>query len=435
MMQALTVDSASTIRQSIRPHVLFLNAAEGLGADVAVHAMLARSLDRNAVRVSVATNVWESLAGVSARRTFAAIPDLTVLPLDLGKPLGPRRGLARARAMLSNARGGVALSQLALWCRRNGVDVVHVTERPRQTLFGLYVARLAGCALVIHAHTAIYPGEATRLVRWRMNQADALVGVSKFTADTYPSVTGVPTEKVFAVLNAVDPRMFAPEVAAAGRFEMRQRLGLPENAPVIACVARMTRWKAQHTVIDAFAQMRSQFPEARLVLAGLSGDSAPEGSGSYRDYLDRRVEGLGLSDSVSFTGFLSQDDMPHFYGAIDVLAHPSHEEPFGLVLVEAMASEKPVVAIDGGGVPEIVTSGRDGYLVPRENPAAMADAVLRLLCDPRHAREIGRAGRRRVLEAFTPEIQAEAMLRVYQHVLARRGRARKPSGLALDNLS
>jgi glycosyltransferase involved in cell wall biosynthesis len=406
-----------------KPHILFLNAAEGLGADVAVHAMLARALDRSAVRVSAATNVWESSAGVSARETFEAIPDLTVLPLDLGKPLGPRSGLARAQAVASNARGGLALTQLALWCRQNQVDLVHVTERPRQTLFGLYVARLAGCACLIHAHTSIYPGEATRLVRWRLNQADALVGVSKFTADTYPRLAGVPAGKVFAVLNAVDPRAFTPEVAAAGRASMRARLGLPPEGRVIACVARMTRWKAQHTVVDAFAQLRERFPDARLVLAGLPGDDALEGPGDYLDYLKRRVESLGLSESVSFPGFLPQSDMPGFYGAIDVLAHPSHEEPFGLVLVEAMASEKPVVAINGGGVPEIVTSGRDGYLVAQEAPGAMADAVQRLLCDPSHAAEIGRAGRQRVLAAFTPELQAHAMLRVYQRVLAhgRRG--------------
>jgi glycosyltransferase involved in cell wall biosynthesis len=408
-----------------KPHILFLNAAEGLGADVAVHASLARWLDRSRVRVSAATNIWESSSGVSAQQTFAAIPDLTLLPLDLGKPLGPRKGLARARALVSNARAGLALTRLAAWCRRNHVDLIHVTERPRQTLFGLYVARLARCACLIHAHTAIYPGEASRLVRWRLNQGDALVGVSRFTAGSYPPETRVPTDKVFAVLNAVDPRLFTPEVAAAGRHEMRRQLGLPPDVPVIACVARMTRWKAQHTVIDAFARVRGRFPDARLVLAGLSGDSAPEGTGSFRDYLDRRVEGLGLTGSVSFPGFLSQADMPRFYGAIDVLAHPSHEEPFGLVLVEAMASEKPVVAIDGGGVPEIITSGRDGYLVPMEEPEMMADAILRILCDPAQAAEIGRAGRRRVLEAFTPEIQADAMLRVYEQVLARRSAAKR----------
>src|SRR5213076_11016 len=109
--------------------------------------------------------------------------------------------------------------------------------RPRQTLFGVYVARLAGCALLVHAHTGIYPGEASRLVRWRLNQADALVGVSHFTAESYPRIAGVPANRVFAVHNAVDPRAFGPEVAAAGRASVRRQLGLPPDVPVIACVA------------------------------------------------------------------------------------------------------------------------------------------------------------------------------------------------------
>src|SRR5207253_9041124 len=133
---------------------------------------------------------------------FSAIPDLTVLPLDLGQPLGPRQGLARAKALMANARCAVTLVRLGAWCRRNGVDLIHVTERPRQTLFGLFVARLAGCACLIHAHTGIYPQEATRFAKWRFNAADAVVGVSRFTAASYVALAKVPANRVFAVHNA-----------------------------------------------------------------------------------------------------------------------------------------------------------------------------------------------------------------------------------------
>src|SRR5207302_527506 len=83
---------------------------------------------------------------------------------------------------------------------------------------------------------------------------------------------------------------------------------------------------------------------------------------------------------------------PRFYGAIDVLAHPSFEEPFGLVVVEAMASERPVVAINGGGVPEIVRNGRDGLLVPAEDASAMAEAIGQVLENGQLAQELGRVG-------------------------------------------
>jgi glycosyltransferase involved in cell wall biosynthesis len=404
-------------------HVLFLNAAESLAADVAVHVSLSRTLDRRKVRVSAATNVRES-TGASTRAAFAASKDVQVLPLDLGQPLGPRRGLALTRALLYNARSATTLVGLAAWCRANKVDLIHVTERPRQTLFGLFVARLAGCACLVHAHTAIYQRDVTRMVRWRLSQADALVGVSRFTADSFARLAGLPHDRVFSVHNAVDARQFRPDIALAGRDDMRRSLGVPLDATVIGCVARLTRWKAQHTLIEAFAHLRQRLPNARLVLPGLSSDLAPEGPGTYGDYLERLCAKLGVADVVSLPGFLPQADMPRFYGAIDVLAHPSIEEPFGLVLVEAMASQRPVVAINGGGVPEIIRDGREGLLVGAEDPRAMADALGRVLSDPILARSLGQAGRRRVLDSFTPEMQASAMLDVYETVLARRSGAR-----------
>jgi glycosyltransferase involved in cell wall biosynthesis len=403
-------------------HVLFLNAADTLAADVAVHVSIARALDRRAVRVTVATNRYESSLGISALKTFGAIPVLRLLALNLGRPLGAKRGFSRVEAIGSNAESVANLTRLGLWCRRNGVDIVHVTERPRQNLFGLYVAKLAGAACLVHAHTGIYPGEATRLTRWRLDNADAVVGVSRFTAASYTTVGRVPPDRVFAVHNAVDPNVFTPEIAASGRGPMRERLGIPADTQLIGCIARMTRWKAQHVLLDAFAQVHARFPRTRLALVGLSADSAPDGlPGGYRGYLVRRTEALGLTDAVCFPGFISQADMPEFYGALDVLAHPALEEPFGLVLVEAMASQKPVVAVDGGGVPEIITSGRDGYLVPANAASPFADALLRLLEDPAHAADMARAGRKRVVEAFTPELQAQAMLRIYEQVVARRG--------------
>ena len=173
---------------------------------------------------------------------------------------------------------------------------------------------------------------------------------------------------------------------------MRSRLGLPDDAPVIGCVARLSRWKAQHTLVEAFALVRQRFPAARLVLPGIAGDSSPDGHGNYRDYLVRRCAELDLGDAVSLPGFVPQDDMPEFYGAIDVLAHPAIEEPFGLVLVEAMASERPVVATVGGGIPEIIRDGCDGLLVGAEKPPAMAEAISRILDNPAWRCNSGRLG-------------------------------------------
>src|SRR4051812_25345788 len=106
-------------------HVLFVNTQDVLRADVSVHVSLARALDRSEVRVSVATNVFES-PGESARAAFESIPDITILPLNLGRPVSTQRGLTRALALLDNLRGVLTLLGLARWCRRERVDIVHV---------------------------------------------------------------------------------------------------------------------------------------------------------------------------------------------------------------------------------------------------------------------------------------------------------------------
>jgi glycosyltransferase involved in cell wall biosynthesis len=131
----------------------------------------------------------------------------------------------------------------------------------------------------------------------------------------------------------------------------------------------------------------------------------------------RRAAALDVADVVSLPGFLPQSDMPQFFGAIDLLAHPSFEEPFGLVVVEAMACARPVVAINGGGIPEIIRHGRDGLLVPAEDAAALANAMCTLIENPGQAQELTRSARQRVVESFSPEIQAAAMAQVYERVL------------------
>jgi len=400
--------------QAIR--VLFLNTRDSLGADVAVHLSLARWLDRAQTEVWAATSTYEA-PGSSTLAALRQIPDLTVLPLDLGRPLYGLRGAGRALALLRNVRGAASLARLALQCRRQGIDLIHVTERPRDALFGLLLARVAGCTCLIHAHTSYYRHDATRLFNWTFARADAVVGVSEFTAKTYTQSAGLPEERVFAVHNAVDGACFSPAVPSTARLAMRARFGIPAAAPLIGCVARLSRWKGQAELVEALVAVRQTLPEARLLLAGGTMEAAPDGNGDFRAYLERRVVELGLSDAVIFAGFLPYDEMPAFFGALDVLAHPAVEEPFGLAIVEAMASERPVVAVRAGGVPEIIRDGVDGLLAASNTPDELAVELLRVLGDADLSGRLGRAGRLRVERLFSPRRQAEAMAAVYRRVL------------------
>lgn len=408
-------------------NVLFLNTRDSLAADVAVHLSLARVLDREQARIWAATSTYEG-PGASTHDALASIPDLTILPLDLGRPLTGARGTARMLALLHNVRGGASLARLALICRREHIDVIHVTERPRDGLFGLILARLAGSACLIHGHTSYYPHDSSPLGNWVLRQADGVIGVSRFTAQTYVRDAGLPADRVFAVHNAVDSELFRPDVPEAERLAMRARLGVPAGVPLIGCVGRLSRWKDQSSLLDALVAVRREVPDTWLVLAGHTTDVAPDGLGDYKDYLIRRIAALGLEDAVRFAGFLPQHEMPGLYAALDVLAHPSVEEPFGLVLVEAMACARPVVAVGEGGVPEIISDGVDGLLVPREQPAALAAALVRVLRDPALAEQLAHSGRARARDTFSPQRQAAEVMAVYRRVVATRARGRGAGG-------
>jgi glycosyltransferase involved in cell wall biosynthesis len=370
----------------------------------------------------VATSTYET-PGDSARDAFESIPDITLLALDLGRPLSTERGaVAKALAMLHNLRGVSSLLSLTLWCRRQRVDVVHVTERPRDALFGLLLARLAGCACLVHAHTSFYAhptSPISALADWALRHANGVVGVSRFTAATFERDANVPAERVFAVHNAVDVTVSQSDVSSDARLKMRRQLGIPDDAPVVGSVGRLMQGKDQASLLEAMVLVRETLPEARLIIAGLSADVAPDGRGTYGEYLVRRVDELGLRGAVVFTGFLAHHEMPRLYAAFDVFVHPCVEEPFGLVVVEAMARLQPVIAVNAGGIPEIIRQGVDGLLVPPREPALMAERIVGVLSDPVRAGQLARAGRERVLAAFTPGVQAAAMVSVYRRIAGR----------------
>jgi glycosyltransferase involved in cell wall biosynthesis len=138
---------------------------------------------------------------------------------------------------------------------------------------------------------------------------------------------------------------------------------------------------------------------------------------AYVAGLRRLVADAGLEDRVSWLG--ERDDVPELVRALDALLLPSHEEPFGRALLEAMALEVPVLATNVGGPPEVVRDGRDGYLLAPEEPAAWAAAARRLAEDPELGPRLGREGRARVIGEFAVEEHVRAMLAVYERALAR----------------
>jgi len=180
------------------------------------------------------------------------------------------------------------------------------------------------------------------------------------------------------------------EARRGGGGAIRQALGW-EGSPVVGIVGRLERWKSQDVFLRSAAQVAQERPDVRFVVVG---GAVLGWEGSYPAELEALARDLpGLAGRVHFAGH--QEDVYPWFDALDVVVHASYGEPFGLVLVEAMALGRPLVATAAGGPVEIVEDGVSGLLVPPGGPGAMARAVLRLLSDPGLAARLGAGARAR----------------------------------------
>jgi glycosyltransferase involved in cell wall biosynthesis len=210
--------------------------------------------------------------------------------------------------------------------------------------------------------------------------------------------------RVRIAYNGIDAATFAPRRDDS----LRRALGLGD-VPVIGVFSRLAPWKGQHTLLAALESV----PDAHALVVG--GPLFGPGDAAYAERLHARAA-EALPGRVHFLGFRS--DIPALLQACDVVVHTSvAPEPFGRVIVEAMLSERPVVAAGGGGADEIIRHGETGILVVPDDPRALARAIRFLLRQPGEARRIAAAGRRSAAERFTPERMLAAVRAAVEEVV------------------
>jgi glycosyltransferase involved in cell wall biosynthesis len=212
--------------------------------------------------------------------------------------------------------------------------------------------------------------------------------------------------KLRVVLNAIESRTIGEDQRLRLRQEVRARLGLPANCVIVASAGRLSPEKGVIFFLQAVPELRRQFRNARFVIFG---------NGRLRGQLEEVARRLGVSAAVSFAGHVP--DFPLLLPGIDLLVNPSLAEQMPNVVLEAMAAAVPVVATAVGAVKEI--AGEDNTLVsvPPADAAALARAVRDLLLDPVLAGAIGRAGQKRVQEAFSPARQGTQLRALYEELI------------------
>lgn len=213
---------------------------------------------------------------------------------------------------------------------------------------------------------------------------------------------GLREERIRVISNGID---LMDEPPAGEQDSARQEIGISPCDPVILYAGRLSREKGLHVLIDAATEVLKSAPRAKFVILG----QGPEGNP-----LKRRVETLGLENSFAFLGF--RKNIQPFLSVMDVCVLPSFTEGMPLVILEAFANQKPVVASRVGGIPDLIQDGVTGILVEAGNPEELARGIVRLLNNRELASAMGKAGRELVRRQYSVGRQVEEYCKVFTEV-------------------
>lgn len=387
--------------------LLFLNTRDQCGADVAVHLMLMKYLDPAQVRVFVVSNSQARDAD-DMRARLAEMPHVTSAFLPLGLPARALAGANPLRRAASYAPSIASLVKARAFVKKHRIQVLHATDRPRDASYVCLLGRMTGAISVVHMHAPV--SGLSRPTMWGMRNASAIFAISESTRTSLMEL-GLAGSKIHTIYNAVDADYFDPAQVAPSQPSIRDRFGIPASARIAGIVARMNPWKGQYELIGAAARLREKFPDLHVMILGAD---EPEMRADY----ERRAREGGISDRLHFGGF--QKDVRPFLQEFELFVHPSYGEPFGLAIVEAMAMRKPVIACNTGGVPEIITHGKDGWLVEERSADAVAEGMATLLSNRELCRAMGERARETVRARFVPERQSAETAVKYASLIAGR---------------
>jgi glycosyltransferase involved in cell wall biosynthesis len=231
------------------------------------------------------------------------------------------------------------------------------------------------------------------------------------------NAAGIAPDRIVTLPNGVDTERFRP-AASDEKFALRRELSLPDG-PVVIYTGRLVRYKGLPELLDAWRVIAREYPQAHLVLVG-------EGGGDLQaceEELRQKAASFGLTESLRFTGAV--ENVEDWLRAADIFAFPTHDEAFGLSLVEAMACGLAVVSTRVGGLADIVRDEENAVAVPPASPERLVAALRSLLDDPEYRARLGTAARAHARTHHDVDVVCDAYLALLAD-LARSHQARRP---------
>ncbi len=412
--RALTLPrgSPNVGRSGMAPHrILFVEASIGgvLGGSLTGILQLIDRLDR--ARFAPSLLLYQEKE-IVPQLEAAGVPVAVLPPQPAWLPDGERGRGGRAWLRLKEIPAVVLPRARAVGAHLRAVrpDIVYLANGVAPNLDALVAAARAGIPTLVHEKGYRRIGPRERFMsRW----IDVLVGMTE-RVTAHVRQRGVRARRHLTVYDGIDCERFA----AGGGAAVRSELGIPAAAPVIGIVGHIQGWKGQDLVVQAMARLRDRHPELRCLIVG----GVHSQGDAYAARLRQRIADERLERQVILTG--ARRDIAACLDAMDVAIHSStNPEPFGRVLIEAMALSRPLVAPREGGPLEIVVDGETGLLVPPRDPEALAVAIERLVLDPDLRRRLGAAGRARVETVFDIRHHVRAMEAIFDEMQAHRRHA------------
>jgi L-malate glycosyltransferase len=314
-----------------------------------------------------------------------------------------RRGIQNA---LSITKG---LWQLWKLIKRENFEVIETFTHDSNTL-ALPLAWMGGIPVRIATHHGIVAGIRPwreKLHAWLINHgiAQCIVAVSAMTRQKLLD-EGIQPERIIVIPNGIPPL----QIEGVDKAQVRKEVGVGVNDPFLLAVGRLVPSKAHSILIDAMPAVLKQFPNAKT---GICGD------GIMHSQLEAQIQALELKNSVKLLGH--SDYVEKFLASADIFVMPSFWEGLPIALLEAMSAGLPVIATKVEGIDEVVVEGENGLLIPTGDVQALANAIIKLLADPKTCHLMGSASRTRILGSYSVDLMCEQYLRLMRSLAANAG--------------
>lgn len=306
------------------------------------------------------------------------------------------RILPRATAAYDQLAHRPSIRALATMIARSRIGLLHVNDQSVRDCYAIAIAGRLGIPCVSHLRSvrvrAVTEG---RLALFR-------ACVSRFIANSCSARDawirfGIDADRVRVIPNGIP-------IAAITPADIHARWGIPRDRPIIGCVGNLVAGKGHAFFLAAFARLSTRVPRCHAVIVG---------DGPLRVTLEQTARTLGIAHAVTFTGYCP--NAKAMIASMDCFVLPSETETFGRTLLEAMLARIPIVATNVGGIPEVVTDGHDGVLVPSNDADACAAAIVRMISDSEFARRFTDAGATTVLR-YSIDRHARAVASVYDEL-------------------